>query len=140
VFAPPLDREAIYDNLVFSRDCPMPDGSNSMTPSPDAKTPFEAAAREIVERYKDWINWDDAKEITSKPVASAVALLTGFELQEYVPDIFEHLSAYIGDSNFVNDYVNFCQHYNELRSTVIRGLSKFILQSDIDKELLQQGQ
>jgi hypothetical protein len=117
----------------------MPDGSNSMTPSPVRKTPFEAAA-EIVEHYKGWINWDDAKEVISKPVASAVALLTGFELQELVPDIFEHLSAYVEDSNFVDDYANFCQHYNELRATVIRDLRKFILQSDIEKEIIRHGQ
>ncbi len=117
----------------------MPDGSNSKAASSDGKTPFEAAA-EIVERYKGWIDWDDAKEVIRKPVASAVTLLTGFGLQELVPDIFEHLSAYIEDGNFVDDYANFYQHYNELRSTVIRDLSKFIIQSDVAKEVVRQGQ
>jgi hypothetical protein len=117
----------------------MLDRSNSKALSSDGKTPFEAAA-EIVERYKGWINWDDAEDVIRKPVASAVALLTGCELQEFVPDIFEHLSAYIKDTNFADDYANFYHHYNELRSTVISDLSKFILQSDIDKEVIRQGE
>jgi hypothetical protein len=117
----------------------MPDGSNSKAPSSDGKTAFEAAV-EIVERYKGWIDWGDAEEVIRKPVASAVALLTGCELQEFVPDIFEHLSTYIKDTNFVDDYADFYHHYNELRSAVIRDLSKFILQPDIDKEVVRQGQ
>jgi hypothetical protein len=44
----------------------MPDGSNSKAPSSNGKTPFEAAA-EIVERYKGWIDWDDAIEVIRKP-------------------------------------------------------------------------
>ena len=45
-------------------------------------------AAEIVERYKGWINWDDAAEVIRKPVASAAVLLTRFELQKFVPRIF----------------------------------------------------
>jgi hypothetical protein len=119
--------------------CPMRDGSNSKAPSSDRKNPFEAAA-EMVERYKGWINWNDAKEVISKPIASAVALLTAFKLQELVPDLFEHLSACIEDGNFVHDYANFYQHNTELRSTVIRDLSKFILQAEIQKEVIRLAQ
>jgi hypothetical protein len=139
VLAPPLEQEANLSQLALFRGCPVSDGSNSKTPSFDGKTPFEAAA-EVVERYKGWINWDDAKEVIGKPVASAVALLTVFKLQELVPDLFEHLSACIEDGNFVHDYANFYEHYTELRSAAIRDLSKFITQSYIEKEVIRQGQ
>src|SRR5215471_2493399 len=114
------------------------DGSNPNPSSPDGKTLFELAV-EMVEHYKDWIDWDDPTDVMRKSLAGALSLLTMPDLGDLLPEIVEYLIVCMEKHCNEKGYAEFYPRYSELRSGTINGLSEFILQPNIDQETIRQG-